>query len=91
MDSRGQVYFGCEISPIDAERLIEAERALDEVRRELAENLDRREAEIQEGMSEVEVIPGTVRYAGGPRPPRVHEDEVELIDPSVWEEVRLGS
>jgi hypothetical protein len=37
---------------------------------------------------EVVVLPGTVEACGGPHPSKFHLDEVELMDPKIWEEAK---
>lgn len=41
-----------------------------------------------EGGSKVEIVPGTMAAVNGPHNQKVHVDEVELMDPSVWNESR---
>lgn len=38
--------------------------------------------------SKLEILPGTVSAVNGPHPQKVHADEVELMDPSVFQESR---
>jgi hypothetical protein len=38
--------------------------------------------------SKVEIIPGHPWQCGGPHPPSVHADEVELMDEETWEEAK---
>lgn len=38
--------------------------------------------------SKVEIVPGTMAAVNGPHNPKVHTDEVELMDPAVFEESR---
>lgn len=45
------------------------------------------ETSFQNG-SKVEIVPGTVAAVNGPHPNGVHADEVELMDPSVFQESR---
>jgi hypothetical protein len=41
--------------------------------------------------SRIEVLPGTVEARGGPHPTRFHLDEVELMDPIVWDKVKINT
>lgn len=38
--------------------------------------------------SRIEIIDGSALQYGGPKAPRLHVDEVELMDPDTWEEAQ---
>lgn len=47
----------------------------------------KRQTDFKNG-SKVEIVPGTIAAVNGPHPQKVHGDEIELMDPSVFQESR---